>query len=66
MKHTLVAMLGVATLAASASALAGPDWTVIERARAQKRAQQQALAQQQKPCELKAADTSASTASRVR
>ncbi|TXI85289.1 MULTISPECIES: hypothetical protein [unclassified Cupriavidus] len=48
MKRSLLSIVGVATLLASVSAFAGPDWTVIERARAEARRQQTAQAQMQK------------------
>ena len=51
MKTIVLALLSVTALSASLPALAGPDWTVIERARAQK--QVQAKQQAQKPCALK-------------
>ncbi|MGO4763675.1 hypothetical protein AB4120_14125 [Cupriavidus sp. 2KB_3] len=44
MKRTLLTLLGAVALTSSLSALAGPDWTVIDRARAAAKAQQ---AQQQ-------------------
>lgn len=46
MKTLILALAGAATLAAALPALAGPDWTVIERARAEKRAAQRAALQQ--------------------
>ncbi|MGE8368487.1 hypothetical protein ACU4GI_09485 [Cupriavidus basilensis] len=51
MKTIVLALLSVTALASSLPALAGPDWTVIERARAQKQAQ--AKQQAQTPCALK-------------
>ncbi|TDF66797.1 hypothetical protein [Cupriavidus sp. L7L] len=38
MKAILIAMLALGALAASLPASAGPDWSVIERARAEARA----------------------------
>ncbi|MCY1279727.1 hypothetical protein D9M68_440140 [compost metagenome] len=38
MKTILIAMLALGALAASVPASAGPDWSVIERARAEARA----------------------------
>ncbi|MEM5432459.1 hypothetical protein [Cupriavidus oxalaticus] len=42
MKSILLAMLALGAIAASLPASAGPDWSVIERARAQARALQAA------------------------
>ncbi|MDF3837385.1 hypothetical protein P3W85_31215 [Cupriavidus basilensis] len=50
-KKIALALLSVTALASSVPAFAGPDWTVIERARAQKQAQ--AKTQAQTPCALK-------------
>lgn len=44
MKRILLTLLGAVALTSSLSAVAGPDWTVIDRARAAARSQQ---AQQQ-------------------
>ncbi|CAG2148068.1 hypothetical protein [Cupriavidus plantarum] len=40
MKRVLLALAGTAALVSSVSAFAGPDWTVIERARAYAHQQQ--------------------------
>lgn len=45
MKPIMLALLSVTALACSLPAFAGPDWTVIERARAQKQAQAKQQAQ---------------------
>ncbi len=51
MKTIVLALMSVTVLASSLPAFAGPDWAVIERARAQKQAQ--AKQQAQTPCALK-------------
>jgi hypothetical protein len=60
MKSIVLALLSVTTLACSLPAFAGPDWTVIERARAQKQAQ--AKQQEQTPCALKSNQAAAASA----
>lgn len=47
MKRSLLVIVGTAALLSSVSAFAGPDWTVIERARADAHRQQAAQAQMQ-------------------
>jgi len=42
MKTILLTMAGAVTAAVSLAAIAGPDWSVIEKARAAKQAQAQA------------------------
>lgn len=59
MKTIVLALLSVTTLAASLPAFAGPDWSVIERARAQKQAQ--AKQQAQTPCALKSNQATATS-----
>ena len=59
MKTIVLALLSVTVLASSLPAFAGPDWTVIERARAQKQAQ--AKQQAQTPCALKSNQATATS-----
>lgn len=47
MKKLILAAAGMAALVSSLSALAGPDWAVIERARAAKKAETHAAQMQQ-------------------
>jgi len=47
MKRVLLALAGTAALVSSVSAFAGPDWTVIERARTYAHQQQVQQAQLQ-------------------
>ena len=47
MKKLILAAAGVTALISSLSALAGPDWTVIEKARAAQKAEAHAAQMQQ-------------------
>lgn len=47
MKKLILAAAGMTALVSSLSALAGPDWAVIEKARAAKRAETHAAQMQQ-------------------
>lgn len=59
MKTIMLALLSVTAFACSLPAFAGPDWTVIERARAQKQAQ--AKQQAQASCALKSNQATATS-----
>ncbi|MGO4330910.1 hypothetical protein, partial [Cupriavidus sp. M-11] len=57
----VLSLASVSALAASLPALAGPDWTVIERARAQKQAQARRASAQAR-CPLQAQGAAAPAA----